>query len=71
MNVLSFSFKSKNKGLRSKSRKDYSMGKRKGTIGQTMIYKNKLQKKIKIEKQELKIGDVLRCIARDNQFLLY
>jgi hypothetical protein len=41
MNVLCFSFKSKNKGLSSKS-KDYSMGKRKATTGQTMIYKNKL-----------------------------
>jgi hypothetical protein len=54
MNVLCFSFKSKNKGLSSKS-----MGKRKGTIGQTMIYKNKLhklQRKLKTEKQELKIG---------------
>jgi hypothetical protein len=37
-------FKSKNKGLSSKSKKDYSIGKRKGTIGQTMIYKNKLHK---------------------------
>ena len=58
MNVLCFSFKSKNKGLSSKS-KDYSMGKRKGTIGQTMIYKNKLhklQRKLKTEKQELKSG---------------
>ena len=55
----------------SKSKKDYSMGKRKGTIGQTMIYKNKLQKKLKTEKQELKIGDELRCIGRDKQFLLY
>jgi len=59
MNVLCFSFKSKNKGLSSKSKKDYSMGKRKGTIGQTMIYKNKLhklQRKLKTEKQELKSG---------------
>jgi hypothetical protein len=32
------------------------MGKRKGTIGQTMIYKNKLQTKLKTEKQELNIG---------------
>ena len=56
MNVLCFSFKNKNKGLSSKLKKDYSMGKRKGTIGQTMIYKNKLQRKIKTEKQELKIG---------------
>ena len=40
MNVLCFSFKSKNKGLSSKSKNDYSMGKRKGTIGQTMIYQN-------------------------------
>jgi hypothetical protein len=41
--------------------KDYSMGKGKGTIGQTMIYKNKLhklQRKLKPEKQELKIGDI-------------
>jgi hypothetical protein len=44
MNVLCFSLKSKNKGLSSKSKKDYSMGKRKGTIGQTTIYKNKLQR---------------------------
>jgi hypothetical protein len=43
MNVLCFSFKSKNNGLSSKSKKDYSMGKGKGTTGQTMIYKNKLQ----------------------------
>ena len=47
------------------------MGKRKGTIGQTMIYKNKLQKKLKTEKQELKIGGELRCIRRAKQFLLY
>ena len=40
MNALCFSFKGKNKGLSSKSKKDYSMGKRKGTTGQTMIYKN-------------------------------
>ena len=71
MNVLSFSFKCKNKGLSSKSKKDYSMGKRKGTIGQTLIYKNKLQRKLKTEKQELKIGGELRCIGRDKQFLLY
>jgi hypothetical protein len=50
MNVLCFSFKSKNKGVSSKSKKDNSMGKRKGTIGQTMIYKNKLQRKLKTEK---------------------
>jgi hypothetical protein len=31
MNVLCFSFKSKNKGLSSKSKKDNSMGKRKAT----------------------------------------
>jgi hypothetical protein len=42
MNVLCFSFKSKNKGVSRKSKKDNSTGKRKGTIGQTMIYKNKL-----------------------------
>ena len=71
MNVLSFSFKCKNKGLSSKSTKDYSMGKRKRTIGQTLIYKNKLQRKLKTEKQELKIGGELRCIGRDKQFLLY
>ena len=74
MNVLCFSFKSKNKGLSSKSKNDYSMGKRKGTIGQTMIYKNKLhklQRKLKTEKQEHKIGDELRCIGRAKQFLLY
>ena len=74
MNVLSFSFKSKNKGLSSKSKKNYSMGKRKGTIGQTMIYKNKLhklQKKLKTEKQELKIGGELGCIGMAKQFLLY
>jgi hypothetical protein len=56
---------SKNKGLSSKSKKAYSMGKRKGTIGQTMIYKNKLHKlrrKLKTEKQELKIGGELGCI---------
>jgi hypothetical protein len=50
------------------------MGKGKGTIGQTMIYKNKLyklQRKLKTEKQELKIGGELRCIGRDTQFLLY
>jgi hypothetical protein len=47
------------------------MGKRKGKIGQTMIYKNKLQKKLKTEKQELKIGGELRCIGRAKQFLLY
>ena len=73
MNVLCFSLKSKNKGLNSKS-KDYSMDKRKGTIGQTMIYKNKLhklQRKLKTEKQELKIGGELRCIGRAKQFLLY
>jgi hypothetical protein len=56
MNVLCFSFKSKNKGLSSKSKKDYSMGKRKATIGQTMIYKNKLQRKLKTKKQEQKSG---------------
>ena len=56
MNVLCFSFKSKNKGLISMSKKNYSMGKRKVTIGQTMIYKNKLQRNLKTEKQELKIG---------------
>jgi uncharacterized protein YgiM (DUF1202 family) len=44
--VLCFSLKSKNKWLSSKSKKDYSMGKRKATIGQTMIYKNKLQRKL-------------------------
>ena len=55
MNVLCLSFKSKNKGVSSKSKKDNSMGKRKGTIGQTMIYKNKLQRKLKTEKQELNI----------------
>ena len=71
MNVLCFSLKSKNKWLSSKSKKDYSMGKRKATIGQTMIYKNKLQKKLKTEKQELKIGGELRCIGRSKQFLLY
>ena len=74
MNVLCFSFKSKNKGLSSKSKKDYSMGKRKATIGQTMIYKNKLhklQRKLKTEKQELKIGGELRCIGGAKQFLLY
>ena len=71
MNVLCFSFKSKNKGLSSKSKKDYSMGKRKATIGQTMIYKNKLQRKLKTEKQELKIGGELRCIGMAKQFLLY
>jgi hypothetical protein len=49
----------------------FSMGKRKATIGQTMIYKNKLQRKLKTEKQELKIGGELRCIGRDTQFLLY
>ena len=57
MNVLCFSFKSKNKGLSSKSKKDYSMDKRKVTIGQTMIYKNKLhklQRKLKTEKQKTK-----------------
>jgi hypothetical protein len=73
MNVLCFSFKSKNKGLSSKS-KDYSMGKRKATTGQTMIYKNKttqLQRKLKTEKQELKIGGELGCIGRAKQFLLY
>ena len=64
MNVLSFSFKCKNKGLSSKSKKDYSMGKRKGTIGKTLIYKNKLQRKLKTKKQELKIGGELRCIGR-------
>jgi hypothetical protein len=64
MNVLCFSFKSKNKGLSSKSKKNYSMGKRKGTIGQTMIYKNKLQRKLKTEKQELKIRGELGCIRR-------
>jgi hypothetical protein len=47
------------------------MGKRKRTIGQTLIYKNKLQRKLKTEKQELKIGGELRCIGRDKQFLLY
>ena len=47
MNVLCFSLKSKNKGVSSKLKKDNSMGKRKGTIGQTMIYKNKLQRKHK------------------------
>jgi hypothetical protein len=66
-----FSLKSKNKGLSSKSKKNYSMGKRKATIGQTMIYKNKLQRKLKTEKQELKIGGELRCIGRAKQFLLY
>ena len=71
MNVLYFSFKSKNKGLSSKSKKNYSMGKRKGTIGQTMIYKNKLQRKLKTEKQELKIRGELGCIGRAKQFLLY
>jgi hypothetical protein len=74
MNVLCFSFKSKNNGLSSKSKKDYSMGKRKETIGQTMIYKNKLhklQRKLKTEKQELKIRGEFRCIGRDTQFLLY
>jgi hypothetical protein len=67
MNVLCFSLKSKNKGLSSKSKKNYSMGKRK----ETMIYKNKLQRKLKTEKQELKIGGELRCIGRAKQFLLY
>ena len=74
MNVLCFSFKSKNNGLSSKSKKNYSMGKGKGTIGQTMIYKNKLhklQRKLKTEKQELNIGGELRCIRRAKQFLLY
>jgi hypothetical protein len=74
MNVLCFSFKSKNKGLSSKSKKDYSMGKRKATIGQTMIYKNKLhklQRKLKTEKQELKIGGELRCIGGAKQLPLY
>ena len=71
MNVLSFSFKSKNKELHSKSKKGYSMGKKKWTIGQTMNYKNKLPRKLKTEKQELKIGDELGCIGRDKQFLLY
>ena len=51
MNVLCFSFKSKNIGVSSKSKKDNSTGKRKGTIGQTMIYKNKLQRKLKTEKE--------------------
>ena len=71
MNVLCFSLKSKNKGLSSKPKKNCSMGKRKATIGQTMIYKNKLQRKLKTEKQELKIGGELRCIGRAKQFLLY
>ena len=71
MNVLCFSLKSKNKGLISMSKKDYSMGKRKGTIGQTLIYKNKLQRKLMTERQELKIGGELRCIGRAKQFLLY
>ena len=71
MNVLCFSLKSKNKGLISMSKKDYSMGKRKATIGETMIYKNKLQRKLKTEKQELKIEGELRCIGRAKQFLLY
>jgi hypothetical protein len=53
------------------SKKDYSMGKRKATIGQTMIYKNKLQRKHKTEKQELKIEGELKCIGRAKQFLLY
>ena len=73
MNVLCFSFKSKNKGLSSKSKKDYSMDKRKVTIGQTMIYKNKLhklQRKLKTEKQKLNIGGELWCIGRAKQFLL-
>ena len=65
MNVLCFSFKSKNKGLSSKSKKDYAMDKRKATIGQTMIYKNKLHK------LQRKIGGELRCIGRSKQFLLY
>jgi hypothetical protein len=50
------------------------MDKRKATTGQTMIYKNKLhklQRKLKTEKQELKIGGELRCIGRAKQFLLY
>ena len=64
MNALCFSFKGKNKGLSSKSKKDYSMGKRKRTIGQTMINKNKLHK-LQI------IGGELRCIGRAKQFLLY
>jgi hypothetical protein len=64
MNVLGFSLKSKNKWLSSKSKKGYSMGNRKGTIGQTMIYKNKLPRKLKTEKQELKIGGELSCIGR-------
>ena len=57
MNVLCFSFKSKNKV--SQSKKNYAMDKRKVTTGQTVIYKNKLhklQRKPKTEKQELKIG---------------
>jgi hypothetical protein len=48
--------------LHSKSKKGYLMGKRKWTIGQTMNYKNKLPRKLKTEKQELKIGDELGCI---------
>jgi hypothetical protein len=71
MNVLCFSFKSKNIGVSSKSKKDNSTGKTKGTIGQTMIYKNKLQRKLKTEKQELNIGGELRCIGRAKQFLLW
>ena len=70
MNVLCFSFKSKNKGVSSKSKKDNATGKRKGTIGQIMIYKNKLQRIIMTEKQELNIGGELGCIGRAKQFLL-
>jgi len=48
------------------------MGKRKGTKGQTMIYKT-LHRKVKIEQYELhkKIGVNTGALERGKQFLLH
>ena len=53
MNILCFSFKSKNEGVSSKS-KDIQWAKRKGTIGQTMIYKKKNTEKTQDGKTKTK-----------------
>ena len=70
MNILCVSFKSKNKGVSSKSKKDNSMGKKKRDNRTNNDLQKKLQRKLKTEKQELNIGGELRYIGRAKQFLL-
>ena len=52
MNVLCFSLKSKNKWLSSKSKKDYSMGKRKRT--NTDLQKQTTEKTQELRNKKLK-----------------